>query len=346
MAQPGSRPRSHRRRTLLSFGVVCLSVLFPFANALHSTRPTGPSRRAEFSDKDRIDENARTPPASFLQSSTLSPDTKLHASGSGIGVTGAKPDSENGIALSPVSFVEKGLFDVVNPDLGSGEAEELDWQAHNRDHPNNEGADETQGKGNTDEAGGQRSRNPWALVDQADAEAKEENGATDSVSALQTGVSVSAGVYQGKAVTVNAKYVDDAMTSGGIHIRFDGVNTVELQRRVMVKNTTGQTVKVFVRTTDTVFTPEKEDVFEDPEPVRPPPSRFGWATRAVNSFSAMVFGEPSADEEPKKAAKELITVEALSKQYRRHARRNPGVPGELPPGLVSETRSKRSTRYP
>ncbi|PHJ22575.1 subtilisin-like protease [Cystoisospora suis] len=332
MAQSRSCSRSHRRRTLLSLGLVCLSFLFPFANALHSTRPTGPSRRAEPSDQDRIDEeNALTPPASFLQSSTLSPDTKLHASGSGIGVRGVKPGSpENGVALSPVSFVEKGLFDVVNPELGSGDAEELDWQAQNRDHPNNEQGDETQGKGDTDEAGGLRSRNPWELVDRADEEGRGQNGDTDSVSALQTkgSTGTGTGVYKGQAVSVNAKYVDDAMT-GGIHIRFNDMNTTELQRRVLIKNTTGQTLKIFIRTTDSAFTPEKADVFEELPHARPPPSRFGWATRAVNSLSAMVFGETDDDEPKENAAKELTTVDALSKQYARHVRKNRGIPGEL-----------------
>ncbi|PFH34380.1 subtilisin SUB2 [Besnoitia besnoiti] len=156
------------------------------------------------------------------------------------------------------------------------------------------------------------------------------------------------GVFVGTAITVNARYVASQTVEGnGVHLAYDdqAFPPKQVLRKVALKNTSGRTIKVFVRTTSATFTPARRRVFNPPARFATPgkslsdwwlPRSFATAKDSVSSLAEVLFGTASVgrserQEEPagSRSPPELTSIRNMLKHYKRFKRKNPGQPGEL-----------------
>ncbi|CBZ55332.1 unnamed protein product [Neospora caninum Liverpool] len=156
-----------------------------------------------------------------------------------------------------------------------------------------------------------------------------------------------AGVYRGTAITLNAQWIDThAVGQQGIRLEYQEsvFPAPPVLRKVAVKSTWNQTVKIFVRTTRARFSPAPRPIFTPPETATFSDSSLSpwWSTwtssavhaamAATSSVAGFLFGTDagwSSEEKPEAKGPTITSLKNMLKQYRRFKRKHPGKPGEL-----------------
>ncbi|RQX70999.1 subtilisin SUB2 [Toxoplasma gondii CAST] len=156
------------------------------------------------------------------------------------------------------------------------------------------------------------------------------------------------GVYEGIAITVNARWIDTrTIGEGGIQLQHQPTvfPAPPVLRKVGLKSKWKHTIKIFVRTTGAKFVPARRQVFVplDETPTSSStllPWWANWSISAVkaasattSSVAAFLFGTGRAVDGGEGISEgkgpTITSIKNMLKQYKRFKRKHPGKPGEL-----------------